>query len=168
MKLTYQISKYSRKLNFKDVDHEIARAFNIWSEHTDLTFTKTKNDNPDFDIRFEVGYHGDNGPFDGLGKVLAHHIGPHNPFDDSTGKIHFDDSEDWTVDGEGTNLFQVAAHEVGHALGLHHSREPSALMFANYDEYKPNFRLHQDDIEVRFYSFAHYLVFTFVITIFFL
>lgn len=167
MKLTYQISKYSRKLNFKDVDHEIARAFNIWSEHTDLTFTKTKNENPDFDIRFEEGYHGDNAPFDGLGKVLAHHIGPHNPFDDSAGKIHFDDSEDWTVDGEGTNLFQVAAHEIGHALGLHHSREPSALMFANYDEYKPNFRLHPDDIEVRFYSFAHYLVFTFVITIFF-
>ncbi len=42
-------------------------------------------------------------------------------------------------------MFQVAAHEFGHALGLSHSNVNSALMWAFY-EYKPDFELAYDDI----------------------
>ena len=46
----------------------------------------------------------------------------------------------------GTNLLQVAVHEIGHSLGLGHSDVQDAIMAAFYRGYKPDFSLHQDDI----------------------
>jgi len=46
----------------------------------------------------------------------------------------------------GTNLLSVAAHEIGHALGISHSSERGSLMYAWYDSYNPVLKLHYDDI----------------------
>lgn len=69
--LTYKISKYPPKLQKKDVDVEIARAFGVWSEYTDLKF-KPQSGSVHIEIRFEKGEHGDGDPFDGPGGTLAH------------------------------------------------------------------------------------------------
>lgn len=95
------------------------------------------------EIRFEVGEHGDGDPFDGPGGTLAHAY-----FPVYGGDAHFDDDERWTIRSyRGTNLFQVAAHEFGHSLGLSHSDVKSALMAPFYRGYDPHFDLDRDDID---------------------
>lgn len=81
------------------------------------------------------------------------------------GDAHFDDSESWStgrwgtshhhsvakshhsaLSSIGTNLFQVAAHEFGHSLGLSHSNVRSSLMAPFYRGYEDNLSLDSDDI----------------------
>ncbi|XP_055602632.1 matrix metalloproteinase-14 isoform X2 [Uranotaenia lowii] len=141
--LTYRISKYPSKLDRGEVDKEIAKAFSVWSEYTDLTFTPKRSAPVHIDIRFEVNEHGDGDPFDGPGGTLAHAY-----FPVYGGDAHFDDAEFWTIGkSRGTNLFQVAAHEFGHSLGLSHSDVRTALMAPFYRGYDPVFRLDSDDVQ---------------------
>jgi matrix metalloproteinase-14 (membrane-inserted) len=80
--------------------------------------------------------------FPDTGNTLAHAY-----FPQYGGDAHFDDEENWTVNSYvGTNLFQVAAHELGHSLGLGHSSIRDSLMAPFYQRYKPNFKLHRDDV----------------------
>jgi hypothetical protein len=56
-------------------------------------------------------------------------------FENIEGDSHFDEDEDWADSGSPTDGFDfitVAAHELGHALGIDHSNIEDALMFPFY------------------------------------
>jgi hypothetical protein len=123
----------------------VRRAFDLWAAQTPLTFTEVSDSSTaDISIGWAVGDHGDGDPFDGPGDVLAHSTFP-NPYDKSQVFLHFDDDEQWVdSDTQDVDLETVAAHEIGHTLGLAHSSDPNALMFPSYSG--PHRFLDQDDV----------------------
>ncbi|XP_077653828.1 stromelysin-1-like isoform X1 [Urocitellus parryii] len=144
--LTYRIVNYTPDLPRDAVDSAIEKALKVWEEVTPLTFSRMHEGEADIMISFAVREHGDFIPFDGPGQVLAHAYAPGPGIN---GDAHFDDDEQWTKDTAGTNLFLVAAHELGHSLGLFHSANPEALMYPVYKSFTDlaRFRLSQDDVD---------------------
>lgn len=125
----------------------IHQAFTAWENVANLRFEEVlPNDTPDFRIAWHKGNHGDGSPFDGPSNTLAHAFYPPPCGGTHAGDLHFDEAELWAEDpGAGTiRLLQVAIHEIGHLLGLSHSRDESAIMFAFYAPDRTN--LADDDI----------------------
>ncbi|XP_026185159.1 matrix metallopeptidase 30 [Mastacembelus armatus] len=127
--VTYRIIDYTPDLNQSDVDTTIAKALKLYSDVIPLDFQQIDSGTADIMITFKSRDHGDFSPFDGPSGVLAHAF---SPGEGNGGDTHFDEDENWTLTSAGTNLFLVAAHELGHALGLAHSQVRTALMFPTY------------------------------------
>jgi hypothetical protein len=123
----------------------VERALREWEKHANLTFTPGSDAGGlrTVAIRFAQGAHGDSYPFDGAGRSLAHtfYPAPPNP-EPIAGNMHFDAAEDWRI-GAGVDLYSVALHEAGHALGLGHSDQPGAVMYPYYHQ---AYGLTSDDI----------------------
>ena len=143
--IAYYFINGTDKLPGEDERNVIQQAFGLWAAQTPLTFTETTNENDaNILIEWAVGDHGDGDPFDGPGDVLAHASFP-NPYDDRQVFLHFDDDESWVnSNNQNVDLLTVAAHEIGHTLGLAHSSDPNSLMYPSYDG--PRRFLGDDDI----------------------
>jgi hypothetical protein len=129
-----------------DTEREVIRqAFALWAAQTPLKFTEVSSDSgADIVIGWASGDHGDGDPFDGPGDVLAHASFP-NPYDDSQVFLHIDNDEHWVnSDTQDVDMLTVAAHEIGHTLGLAHSSVRNALMYPSYSG--PHRFLSEDDI----------------------
>ncbi|KFV87416.1 Stromelysin-1 [Struthio camelus australis] len=145
--VTYRILNYTPDMLQADVEEAIAKAFQLWSSVTPLRFTRLHSGEADIMISFASQFHGDFYSFDGPGGTLAHAYPPGNGIG---GDAHFDEDENWTkfTTANGYNLFLVAAHELGHSLGLGHSNVFGALMYPIYMARDTrDYRLPQDDID---------------------
>ncbi|KAF4086415.1 hypothetical protein AMELA_G00106000 [Ameiurus melas] len=141
--VTFRITNYTPDLKKEDVDQAIHDALKVWSVVTPLKFKKLHEGIADIMIGFGRREHGDHNPFDGPEGLLAH---AYAPGEGLGGDTHFDEDETWTKDSHTYNLFLVAAHEFGHALGMGHSKDPGSLMYPVYS-YAQGFPLSEDDIK---------------------
>ncbi|XP_067100696.1 matrix metalloproteinase-25 isoform X2 [Osmerus mordax] len=142
--LTWSIHSYpspsvSPYLPTDVVESLLVRAFQAWSAAAPLSFHQTPGGagggpgaGGDIRVSFVRSLHDDGYPFDGKGGTLAHAFFPGR--DQVAGDTHFDDDEVWSYGGHdgSTDLFTVAVHEFGHALGLSHSSSSPSIMRPYY------------------------------------
>lgn len=119
----------------ENVDQFMREAFRVWAPYGDLKFKQVNSVKADITIAFGARHHGDNYPFDGPGRILAHAFYPYEE-DSYGGDIHFDNDENWVENATdlqyGVDFLSVAVHELGHSLGLAHSPVYSSIMFPYY------------------------------------
>lgn len=131
----------------------IATAFALWENALDgrLEFHEMtvlegsagvrKPADVDIDILFAHGKHGDDEAFDNVGGMVAHSGYP------PKGVLHLDADEMWSFDGsDGVDLRYVIIHEIGHLLGLRHSRDKSSIMRKFYRSLASGMRLPSVDM----------------------
>ena len=143
--LRYFIRSLTDKMDAATARSEIERALREWTRYANFTLSPGQQQGAErtLDILFARGSHGDGYPFDGAGGVLAHtfYPAPPNP-EPIAGDLHLDADEPWRS-GANVDLYSVALHEAGHALGLGHSDRPGSVM---YPYYKLSTGLTDDDI----------------------
>ncbi|MCC6396665.1 MAG: matrixin family metalloprotease [Bacteroidetes bacterium] len=129
--LTYSLGPITSRMPADSVRREISRALDEWNRHIKVSFTETLDPirTRNIEIRFASRDHSDDISFDGRGGALAHTYYPAPPNNEPiAGDVHLDGDEPW----EEIDLYSIVLHELGHALGLGHSGDPSSIMYPFY------------------------------------
>ncbi len=125
--VTYSFTNCPTTIDCGAAQQAVRGAVEQWDSACGLSLTEVAVDG---DIRISWV------PIDGPGNVLGRAYYPKPELGDLAGDLHLDDAEHWVI-GQGSSpldvdLTTVALHELGHALGLGHTTDPNAVMFAEY------------------------------------
>lgn len=144
--LTYGFLSGVQSIDIQSLRSICASAFARWQRVSIFTFEEIGDVNSaDLKIGFFRGNHGDgaDNSFDGFQGTLAHAFSPPG------GHFHFDADENWGINpssNDAVDLESVAVHEIGHLLGLDHSFDTSAVMYAYFGYGLRKVNLAADDI----------------------
>lgn len=131
--IKYTVEAYVSGLSKTEQDEVFDKAFDAWERVCGITVERA-GPGQTADVVIGTGQ-GQRSNFDGAGGTLAWAYLPQG--DDRQLVMKFDMDESWVGTGgasaRGILMFNVAAHEFGHLLGLDHSRVQTALMAPFYD-----------------------------------
>lgn len=129
-----------------DYKTQIEAAFDAWSAVANITFQEVADSGAAFNsfdfplgsqpnIRIGAFPMGNDSSNLAVGYYPPNYTAPQK-FLTGAGDIHLNSNKLFEIGfaGAGYDLFQVVAHEIGHAIGLGHSATSAALMYAFYSE----------------------------------
>lgn len=124
--LYYYFVNSTSDLSVADQQGEIMRAMQLWATYADITFlpAASAGQNSSLDFGFYTSGFSSS-------SVLAETYPP-TASEPLAGDVRFNDAKTWTLDISGTNLFSVALHEIGHALGIGHSTDTKSVMYGTF------------------------------------
>jgi Matrixin/FG-GAP-like repeat len=124
--------------------YDLSSAFADWAHYANIQFQEVAS-TASAEIDFSLG------AIDGLDNILGETSYVYSGSQFSSASVEFDSGEGWhaagseIVSNDSVNLFNVALHEIGHAIGLGHYNAAPAIMNAVLD---PNLTdLQQSDID---------------------
>jgi hypothetical protein len=131
-------------------ENQILKAAQVWAQQANINFSII----PDSGAPIGSGNYEQGDPTMGDIRIGGYNFGsstlasaflppPVNNYS-IAGDIQFNTGQVWNIGGGTYDLFTVAAHEFGHALGMEHSTNSFAVMYSTYTNRKTG--LYSDDI----------------------